>query len=417
MHRRSALLVAACSVAQLAAQQVSSPKLSPDLIRISRIKYHMSQTLGRMPNYTCTQTIERSRRPAKSRKFQLLDTIRLEVALVDGKELFAWPGATRFEDREISELVGGGAIGNGNFALHAKSVLMSNFPTYQYLGTFGEPGAQRFRYSYDVPQIRSGFMLRDGVSQAVTGYKGTFDVDAESLDLIRLEVLAEEIPSPLLISRAQDIMFYERTRIGEADFLLPKSSEMTISTVDGTEGRNRVSFAGCRQYSGESTISFADAPDLSSAPPPAAPVIVEIPLDLVLDVRLTSELAVQPAIIGTVIEGEVASNAKHHGSTMVPKGAKLRGRLIGAKPWTRGQAISLEFFDLEFPGARAEIFATPDEATGFPGGPGTRTAVGRDGVIYFTGNNATHLRKGTRMLWRTRQKPPESSNNTQRHSQ
>ena len=86
--------------------------LPPEVLLLGRIKAKAAENLQRLPNYTCTQTIERSHRNAKSRKFELLDTIRLEVALVEGKELFSWPGG-KFEEKGIGEIVGaGGAIGN-----------------------------------------------------------------------------------------------------------------------------------------------------------------------------------------------------------------------------------------------------------------------------------------------------------------
>ena len=105
--------------------------VTPDAIRLARIRYHMSQNLTQIPNYTCTQTIERSTRRAKGRKFQLIDTLRLEVALVNGNEMFAWPGSGRFEDKKIADLVGrGGAIGNGAFAGHARAVFLSGAPRF-----------------------------------------------------------------------------------------------------------------------------------------------------------------------------------------------------------------------------------------------------------------------------------------------
>src|SRR5207237_772673 len=83
------------------------------------IKARAAENLQRLPNYTCTETIERTRRLHGSRKFQPLDILRLEVALVEGKELFSWPGAGKFEERGIGEIVGhGAASGKVAFALH-----------------------------------------------------------------------------------------------------------------------------------------------------------------------------------------------------------------------------------------------------------------------------------------------------------
>ena len=90
--------------------------------RIERIKAKMADNLRRLPNYTCTETIERFMRGPRSRIFAPLDTLRLEVALVDGNELFARAGAGKVEEKDIWEIVGdGAAIGNGDFALLASS--------------------------------------------------------------------------------------------------------------------------------------------------------------------------------------------------------------------------------------------------------------------------------------------------------
>src|SRR5947209_8998393 len=99
--------------------------LPPDLLLLAKIKIKMAENLDRLPNYTCQQTIERSRRRAPARKFELLDTVRLEVALVEGKELFGRPGTNRIVESEISQLVGG-TIGNGDFGLLARSIFLSS---------------------------------------------------------------------------------------------------------------------------------------------------------------------------------------------------------------------------------------------------------------------------------------------------
>src|SRR5258706_13388334 len=97
-------------------------QISADLELLTKIRFHELDQLRGQPNYTCVETVERSQRAASTRKYTLLDTLRLEVALVGPKELFAWPGAKKFEDMELSDMVGRGAIGNGAFALHARAV-------------------------------------------------------------------------------------------------------------------------------------------------------------------------------------------------------------------------------------------------------------------------------------------------------
>ena len=79
-------LLVACATAVVAAQNVS---VTPEQITLGRIRARMAETLARQPDYTCIQQIERSNRRAPRHKYELRDMLRLEVALVDGKEMFA----------------------------------------------------------------------------------------------------------------------------------------------------------------------------------------------------------------------------------------------------------------------------------------------------------------------------------------
>ena len=101
----------------------SQRPLTPETLLLARIKYHNLLTLQKLPNYTCRETIERSFRNPPDRKFRLHDLVRLEVAFVGNRELYGWPGATKFEETDITEMVKGGAIGNGIFGMHTKSIL------------------------------------------------------------------------------------------------------------------------------------------------------------------------------------------------------------------------------------------------------------------------------------------------------
>lgn len=388
---------------------------SPETIRVARIKAQAQANLTGLPNYTCTQTIERSQRRARTRRFQLVDTIRLEVALVAGKELFAWPGQAKFDDRELREMVGG-TIGNGNFALHARSVFLSNVPTYEYEGEIELEGRKLHRYRYRVPRFRSGYLLRSGKLEGVAGYHGTFDADARTMDLVRLEVVAEDIPPHLPIAAARDEMFYERVAIGAGDYLLPQSSVLTLSDLDGTENRNRVTFAGCRQYGIESTIRFDDPPPGEKAPepPPSIAVEVQLPEGLLLETELQTPVPLDPAVIGTPFEARLVREAKLKGKTWVPRGAVARGRILSQRKFfqrVESLMLELEVAELEFPGAHAGICAVPDEIFAMAATSG-RAGVGKQGIIYIYGPRR-ELAKGTRMTWRVVDKTKETGRQSQ----
>ena len=82
---RPSVLIALLIVAQTPAHSQNADAL------VKRMLQHMTQTLAVQPNYTCIETVERWVTP-KNGKRTLQDRVRLEVALVDGKEMFSWPG-------------------------------------------------------------------------------------------------------------------------------------------------------------------------------------------------------------------------------------------------------------------------------------------------------------------------------------
>src|SRR5580704_12121481 len=87
----------------------------PDTSLESKITARVAENLEGLPNYTCGLSIERFSRKTHKEKFERLDTVRVEVAYVDGQELFGWPGAGRIEESQLSNLVSG-TIGTGDFA-------------------------------------------------------------------------------------------------------------------------------------------------------------------------------------------------------------------------------------------------------------------------------------------------------------
>jgi hypothetical protein len=344
----------------LLAAALHADPLKPESILLARIRVVMAENLQRLPNYTCLQTIERARRPAPTRKFQLMDTLRLEVALVGGKELFSWPGAGQFEERELRDFVGG-TSGNGSFGLHARAVFLSNVPRFTWVGERERNGRKTVRFDYEVPLLLSGFQLRVGDRAAVVGYRGSFWADAATLDLVRLEVHAVDIPPHLGLQAAGDSMEYARVPIGEGDFLLPESSELSMLSLDGSENVNRTRFSACRQYTGESVIRFDEAPETSpvsaAPPPPAAPI--ELPEGVTLDAELEAPLRIDRAMIGDRIAARLRLPAKLKGEVLLSKGARVHGRIVRLERWRGGDyyLLGIRLESVESGGRRGPVHA------------------------------------------------------------
>ncbi len=235
-----------CLTAAICMAQESG--LPPELLTLAKIKVRMQETLARQPNYTCVQQIERLRRKAARFRYELVDNLRIEVALVDGQELFAWPGSSKFEERKLNEMVpSGAAIGNGNFALFARTVFESSAPVYKYKGISEFGGRRVHRYEYNVPQMLSGFNIHVQERGAIVGFHGSFLADEKSLDVLRVEVIADDIPPSLGLTSSFTTVDYSRTVIGPSEFLLPVASELVMTQMSGVEDRNQIRFSACRQ--------------------------------------------------------------------------------------------------------------------------------------------------------------------------
>jgi hypothetical protein len=390
--------------------------LKPEVLLLARIKVRAAENLEKLPNYTCLETIERSRRRIGGRRFELVDVLRLEVGFVDHKEVYAWPGSGKFEDKPIHEMVSGGAIGNGSFALHVRGIFLGGGATFTHVGEHVLNERSVIRYDYDVPNFRSGYRIRVRPQEGVAAYRGSIYVDPRSLDLVRLAVNTYDIPPHVPVASTEETLDYARVPIGEQTFLLPQSSEMVIRDLQGSESRNRLRFTQCRQFAGESVLRFADADELDSlpsvAPPP--PSRVTLPADLDLDLKLNQPIDTTSSAIGDQLTATVARDVKRKGVLLIPKGARVTGRLVKMErrrmPRMLAWAAGVEFTHIEWANSYAdlhvELVAAPPTLNSSAIGQRTYTvtretpANPQTGILYIRGETGK-IPAGTRTAWRT----------------
>lgn len=400
----------------LAGTHAGAADITPQTILLQRARSVMSTNLRSLPNYTCLQTIERTERTGLNRKARLIDIVRIEVALVNGKELFAWPGSGKFVDTEIGDMVSGGAIGTGNFALHAKAVFQTSSPRFTYEGEQLWKGRPAYKWNFVVPQNQSGYTLRVGGAEAIVGYHGSFWSDKTTLDLLRLEVQADNIPPDLGLTRAADAVEYARSEIGAERFLLPTMSELQMVSINGGVNENRTRFTGCRQYAGQSTLLFDEPEPGESVPAEPARTFVA-PANLKLDFTLAAPVLLRDAAIGDPVTGALQRRVRLSDGTTLEKGSLIHGRIASLRQQAFGRytgyAVGLKFFELESGNTRVRFSATLEEIQTAQPGFRTRSSFGLGargqrlenedlvGSVFFVQSNIQRLERGLRMIWRT----------------
>ena len=373
---------------------------------LTGIRQRMADNLKRLPNYTCTETIERRIGPAGSRHLPLADRIRLEVAYVGDRELFSWPGEKTFEDKDIGQIVGrGGAISNGSFALHARTVFQTGTPLFSWAGEEQRDGRKIVRFEFQISREKSRWAVQSGFQTVVVAYRGVIEADAETLAAVRLEVHLDEPPPDLDLRRVTETIQYHSVRIGDSDFLLPLSSELTMVQTSGVENQNLTQFEKCRQYAGVSTLHFDDTEsNAGGSTKPAEPI--RLPAGLRLETRLETAINRADAARGDLVVATVTSDVKKAGAVIVPKGAVLTGRItrIGSINVRSAVyvALGLRFHSIEV-GSRSGALVCELEDAGMGGRNTLVGNKGSDGESFlYVRTQTSRIPSGTRLVLRTR---------------
>ncbi len=343
---------------------------------LDRFLSRMKDNLNRLPDYVCTQEVERFTRLDSERPWTKVDVLRLDVALVGNRELYAYSGAHRFQDQPLERMVGHGMISSGQFGLLARQVFLSSKARFTYRREIEQNGRPGYEYEYDVPRESSSYRLRVRGSEAAVAFQGVFWVDAGTLDLTRLEVQPYDIPESLSLAEVGITLAYSKTTIGDTGFLLPVSATLTMTTAEGIENLNRTRLIACRRFKAESKIAFEGG--VTALPEPTdsgvefastgasvkAPGKV-LPPGTLLRLVLDSDLDPATAKLGDPVRARIARVVKEGELELVPQGALVLGRVVRLEkelmPFPLYE-IGLEFGRIESGELRIALAATMQDA-------------------------------------------------------
>lgn len=425
-----ALALGALAAAGLARAQ----DLKPEVLLLARVKAHLREALARLPDYTCLETIQRFQKAAgNGQTIKPLDTVRLEVLYSGSRELFASPGGDQFQGDDPSAFAAGGVIGNGAFALLLKSVFLDGNAILTYRGEEDLGGRSAARYDFSLSAWLSGYTIRASGASGVVGLRGSAWVDPASLDVLRLESHADEVPAGLPVAEQSTTVNYARTRVGEEEVMLPQNGELHMLNASGLENRNAFEFTHCRLFQAESAVSFGEvvAPAKAARVPRSA--LGSVPTGLQITVALTVPITEKDAV-GGLVEGRVAGDVAAGGMTIIPAGAVVHGRIRRLEHYRESGgyfAVGLEFTDIETAGGLLRFYADLIRVDMIPGleltlidartktsdlglDPGNRRQMTEitgqrlsipdlPGVgSFFFRSNHLDLPKGFKMVWSTR---------------
>ena len=266
-RRRPRALAVFLALAAIPSPAVFAQQLAPEAVLLAHVKAHVREAFEHLPNYTCLETLLRFSRASTEGRLKFVDSVRMEVLYTGRAELYAAPGTNRIQEEDPAAFTGGGLMSTGAFALHLKAVFLNPNAQLTWRGEEQLEGRRTARWDFVVSQFDSGLTIH-AAGGGSAGIKGSAWVDPATLDVLRLEDQAYDIPPLLPIKAASMIVNYARMRLGNDVVMLPQEGSISVlSTSDAdAEDRNIFAFTHCRAFEAQSSIKF-DAWTLSQASP------------------------------------------------------------------------------------------------------------------------------------------------------
>jgi hypothetical protein len=242
------------------------PAFEPPEQILDRFLAQVKAHLDLLPDYVCDQEVSRFMRSRPELPWQPVDTLRLEVAMVGGRELYSRAGAREFAERPLAELVGKGTITTGQIGLFTRHVFLAPNTRFAYRHLTEHNSRPAHEFTYDVAPEHSRYRLRAGNEEATVGFQGSFLIDAETLHILKLEVQAYDIPERLGLAEVDTALVFGSVPAVAGEVVLPVAATQAIVAADGIESLNRARITGCRHYEAESTVRFDDPSPVPSSP-------------------------------------------------------------------------------------------------------------------------------------------------------
>ncbi|MGD0200817.1 MAG: hypothetical protein ABSD27_08720 [Bryobacteraceae bacterium] len=336
-------LVLAMAALPLAAQ-------SPDSGLAQRLREHLSQYLLKLPNYTCVQTTERWRRGLEDcPQCERMDRVRLEIAVINGREMFGYPGSAGFGQFDPVKLLQGGVAGRGDFANGLVAILRAGPSALSLAGEDSRQNRRLLRYSYHVPATEKPFEFGTLDDKVSLGIHGDLWIDPRTLDLVRMEIVAENVPERFHVSSLTSVIDYRPVQIATSEFLLPGETEWLVvyspiaqerrpddpawgvEYSRNAQVRNQTSYSQCRAYVAESSLRFdadAEVPTPLAGAAAAPSALSALPTGLSFSAKLQTAVDLRLSAAGDSVVAKVTKPAAQSGRVIVPEGAEILGRIV-----------------------------------------------------------------------------------------
>ena len=244
-----------------------------------------------LPNFICQQTVTRKASGDYGRRWRTRDVIQAEIILVDGKEDYR---NFRVNDRpaSISDAEASGSWSTGEFAQILRNVLHPRVQAeFSPAGPSVVRGRETVQYDYKIHKDNSHWFLEFGETTYRPAYEGRIWIDEQNARVMRVEMVALNLPRSIPASSVEQDLEYDWVDIGAEQHLLPAVSANLMCASGRDENLctlNEISFTEYNRFGAESAMTFGGEEVVTEEEPaieepaiedPDLPAVPDSPID------------------------------------------------------------------------------------------------------------------------------------------
>jgi hypothetical protein len=349
---------------------------------LENVTAKVRERTARLPNYTCVETVKRDyyqplvarlarpcadvlqqrRHPPLDMVLRLVltDRLRLDVTLTNKGEIYSWVGASKFE-AGIDQVVHLGPIGTGSFGALLAVIFQQHLNAFHFERGLLADGRNLMEYSFGVAQKDSRYEVKTPDSWVNTAYAGTFQADPETNEVVRVALETVDLAPATESWEIATAMDFGLVQIGDGQFLLPRQGRQRYVDATGGEVENTTTFGSCREFRGESTVTFGDGPDSIGGSGQKTSAPSSLPAGLPFTVELTAPISTDTAAGGDSFSGRLVSALRDGKDKIIaPAHSVVEGRLLRVESQRvdpLGSVVVLQPRKLEIGGVQVALTA------------------------------------------------------------
>lgn len=271
------LSAAKAVVAPLPPKPIPPPSSEEQAAILDDVRQYALGYSKNLPDFICTEVTRRLAAAAPGTRYggqagdsphwQAIDTLTVRLSYFEQKEdykliLHNSATATNQDVRSV-----GGSQSFGDFGSMLKEIFEPSSQARFEWDHWGTLRGQRvMEFAYKISQERSQYRLVvDNNRSIITAYHGIVAVDPNTHVVLRVSVIAENIPADFPVKSAEDILDYDYQEISGSTFLLPLKATVTANLGDYLS-RNDKEFRIYRKYSADAVIKY-DTEEAGTPPP------------------------------------------------------------------------------------------------------------------------------------------------------